>query len=51
MWRTVSPELDERSMRRQILAFLDEYCREMTLQDVREWYLDALADVAPLNPP
>ncbi len=34
-------------MRRQLLAFLDEYCRGMTLADVREWYADALADVTP----
>jgi len=41
------PELDERTMRRQVLAFLDEYCRTLTLQDVREWYVDAFPDIAP----
>lgn len=30
-------------MRGLILAFLEEYCRGMTLQDAREWYVDALA--------
>lgn len=34
-------------MRRQVLAFLDEYCRGMTLADVREWYVDAFTDLAP----
>ena len=47
MWRTTGPELDERAMRRQILAFLEEYCRGMTLQDVREWYVDAFSETAP----
>lgn len=47
MWRSTSPDLDERAMRRAILAFLDEYCRGMTLQDVREWYTDAFTDVTP----
>lgn len=41
MFATIEPEADERAMRRQILAFLEEYCRGMTLQDVREWYVDA----------
>ncbi len=31
-------------MRLQILAFLDEYCRGMTLRDVREWYADVFPD-------
>jgi len=43
----MGPEVDERAMRRQILAFLDEYCRTLTLQDVREWYADAFPDVTP----
>lgn len=47
MWRSTYPDLDERAMQRQVLAFLDEYCRGMTLQDVREWYLDAFSDVTP----
>lgn len=34
-------------MRGQMLAFLDEYCRGMTLQDVREWYLDAFSEGLP----
>lgn len=34
---------EEMLMRRQIVAFLEEYCRGMTLRDVREWYDDAFA--------
>ena len=37
-------------MRRQILAFLDEYCRTLTLQDVREWYVDVFPEVTPAAP-
>jgi hypothetical protein len=45
MWRTSSPDFeDERTARNQILAFLDEYCRGMTLGDVREWYVDAFSE-------
>ena len=47
MWRSAVPDLEERVMRGQMLAFLDEYCRGMTLQDVREWYLDAFSDGIP----
>jgi len=47
MWRPTNFDLDERAMQHQILAFLDEYCRGMTLQDVREWYVDAFADATP----
>jgi len=32
---------DELLMRRQIVAFLEEYCRGLTLHDVREWYDEA----------
>jgi hypothetical protein len=38
---------DESAMRRQILAFLEEYFRSLTLKDVREWYIDAFPDVTP----
>jgi hypothetical protein len=47
MWRSTVSDLDERAMRGQMLAFLDEYCRGMTLQDVREWYLDAFSEPTP----
>jgi hypothetical protein len=33
----------EAAMRAQILVFLEEYCRSMTLRDAREWYAEALA--------
>ena len=39
---------DELLMRAQILAFLDEYCRGMTLADVREWYADAVSADPPV---
>ena len=35
---------NEGAMRAQILAVLEELCRDATLQDVREWYLDSLAE-------
>lgn len=50
MFAPIGPEADERMMRRQILAFLEEYCRGMTLQDVREWYIDAFSDQMPAAP-
>ena len=37
----------EPEMRAQILAVLEELCRDLTLHDVREWYLDSLHDPAP----
>jgi hypothetical protein len=43
-------DVDERAMRRQILAFLDEYCCTLTLQDVREWYADVFPDITPAAP-
>jgi hypothetical protein len=44
-------DADERTraaMRGEILAFLDEYCRDLSLRDVGEWYDDAFrnADTA-----
>ena len=47
---------DEPLMRAQILAFLDVYCRDLTLRDARELYVDAFSDggagvgAARLNP-
>jgi hypothetical protein len=38
----------EASMRAQILAVLPELCRDATLQDVREWYLESLVEPHPL---
>jgi hypothetical protein len=38
----------ERAMRAQILERLDEFCRGLTLGDVRQWYYDSLSDTAPL---
>ncbi|MBV8490673.1 MAG: hypothetical protein JO199_09100 [Candidatus Eremiobacteraeota bacterium] len=42
-------EGDETAMRRQVLAFLEEYCRTLTLREAREWYDEAFA--AELNEP
>ena len=51
MWRaTDTTDQDERAMRREILAFLDVYCRGMTLQDAREWYVEAFAAESPPQP-
>ncbi len=36
-----STEAEERAMRRQIVAFLEEYCRGMMLRDAHEWFADA----------
>ncbi len=47
MARSTRLSADERSMRRQILAFLDDYCRTLTLHDVREWYVEAFGDPTP----
>ncbi len=38
-------------MRAQILAVLEDICRDATLQDVREWYLDSLAEPSALRTP
>jgi len=41
----------EKLMRAQILAFLEEYCRGMTLRDAREWFADAARpDAACVEP-
>ena len=54
------PIEDERILRSRILAFIDEHCGSMTLQDAREWYNDAFLNDAAgelvreeslLNPP
>ena len=39
----------ERALRAQILAVLEELCRDMTLRDVREWYLDAMVEAGPVR--
>jgi hypothetical protein len=39
----------EGAMRARILSILDDVCRNATLQDVREWYLDSLADPGSLQ--
>jgi hypothetical protein len=35
------PEL---TLRMQVLAVLEELCRDLTLRDVREWYAESMAD-------
>ncbi len=32
---------DERLMKLQVLAFVEEYCRGLTLRDARELYVEA----------
>ncbi len=51
MWRTSGLEADEHLMKHQILDFLEEYCRGLTLRDVCEWYTEAFAAEAPTAPP
>jgi len=49
MWGYAEADEQTRSaMRGQILAFLDEYCRDLTLRDAGRWYDEALGgdDVA-----
>ncbi|HUY41184.1 MAG TPA: hypothetical protein VMV82_06415 [Candidatus Dormibacteraeota bacterium] len=31
----------------QVLAFIEEHCRGLTLRDVREWYNEAFDPEAP----
>jgi hypothetical protein len=47
MSRSICPDSDERTMRSLILAFLDEYCRGLTLHEVREWYVDVFPESTP----
>jgi hypothetical protein len=32
------------AMRMQVLAVLEELCRDLTLHDVREWYAESMGD-------
>jgi hypothetical protein len=32
------------AMRLQVLAVLEELCRDLTLHDVREWYAESMGD-------
>jgi hypothetical protein len=50
MGRFSGGRLEEHAMRSQILAFLEDYCRSLTLQDVREWYVDAFPELTPTAP-
>jgi hypothetical protein len=34
----------ERAMRAHMLSVLEELCQDMTLHDVREWYVDSMAE-------
>jgi hypothetical protein len=34
---------EERVLKLQVLAFIEEHCRGLTLHDVREWYQEAFA--------
>jgi hypothetical protein len=40
----VEVEFEERAMRGQIVAFLEEYCRGMTLRDARECFADSFGE-------
>jgi hypothetical protein len=41
---TTSIGESELAMRMQVLAVLEELCRDLTLRDVREWYAESMAD-------
>jgi hypothetical protein len=34
----------ELALRMQVLAVLDDLCRDLTLHDVHEWYAESMAD-------
>lgn len=34
---------DDHLMRLEVLAFIEEHCRGLTLRDVRDWYVEAFA--------
>jgi hypothetical protein len=34
----------ELALRIQVLAVLEELCRDLTLRDVREWYAESMGD-------
>jgi hypothetical protein len=34
---------EEQLAKLQILAFIEEHCRNLTLREVREWYMEAFA--------
>ncbi|MHB8703932.1 MAG: hypothetical protein ACYC8W_07330 [Candidatus Tyrphobacter sp.] len=38
---------EERVTKLQVLAFIEEHCRGLTLRDVREWYNEAFDPEAP----
>ena len=40
----------ERAMRVQMLAALEELCRDMTLHDVREWYAETMIELPVAEP-
>lgn len=37
---------DEGLAKLQLLAFLEEHCRNVTLHEVRDWYAEAFMDTA-----
>lgn len=43
---TLDPS-DEQSMKLQVLAFIEEHCRGLTLRDVRDWYDETLVSEMP----
>lgn len=42
---------DIAGLRLDLLAFIEEYCRDMTLQQAREWFREAFPESEPLNLP
>lgn len=50
MLSTTGATADEIWVHEHLLAFLEEYCRGMTLRDAREWYADSLGAEMPAFP-
>jgi hypothetical protein len=41
---TSLPDGPDVAMRLQVLAVLEELCRDLTLHDVREWYAESMGE-------
>lgn len=37
-------------LRRDLLAFIDVFCADMTLSQAREWFDEAFPDISPAGP-
>lgn len=44
MRQPIGADAEERIAQLALLAFLDDYCRGMTLKDAGEWYVEAFSE-------